>query len=871
MADERILIGQFIGKRAKNPDSPDSPFAPGGVVDPKKDFLEQFREPFTPTLPAKLPDEPAPQLSKPAVIGFEDAPKLTVPSAIPFEKAPPIPLSHPPADPIKVPEPPHTRVAAEEPHPTSPKSPPPADPIKVPEPPKTHIAAQQPSQFPQVPSVLPAEPAPPLSTPAALPPPPNVVLSSPGALPAPPGVTLSTPGTLPAPPAVTLSQPAPLPAPPTVKTPHDPTAGPQNVFTAQPKQHAPGGHLEPANDIQHQMFLADKGIQDVLNGIGGKFIGALGGPNSFPSPIGTQGDLAIDPITYAKNVARLGSSLGAVGLAVFAGEQLALFGLNNRGRIWNPLLAVPPPIVQGFLKPALDLQFNIPQLDGIPRPGPDDANDIHKLMAQGQLNVNRTEGGPPFIEKQNNVGAGGKPTGVAGVLQTIGKFFGGTGRIIGAPSQDTSLVDDPQKVDGPLVVKALEIRNKYHPGETFGGEDTGRAGHTYDQNAVAPIDTLIDDVFKKKNTTGHLIPGAKAGDLTGYSRKKSSGGGQQQSALGAFAATVVKLTGLGKSELKTGEQRPDPDEAKNDGKPLSSLSLVKSAFTQGIIPVRFKGENIYGFVTTQRGESPTKKITDDEAYVPLSFTDLRPINKIYRTVYFRPFITNLSEEFSPEWSEQNFFGRADPVATYMSTGRQITLGFKLVAFGPEDVAAIYQKLNWLASMVYPEYDSQLLYKSGPVVRMRVGDVINAIGSEGGRGLPGIIKSLAFDYNDTIWELQENFKVPRNVSVSLTFRVLHDRPIGRGEEGRFGGIGTIDSSGKYQPPGLGQGGAGSDADKKLPEVKKGIDSFRLVGGPDEADKMNYTDQGTIGQVDSQPAGNPSGDFNASGGGGGTNFA
>ena len=207
----------------------------------------------------------------------------------------------------------------------------------------------------------------------------------------------------------------------------------------------------------------------------------------------------------------------------------------------------------------------------------------------------------------------------------------------------------------------------------------------------------------------------------------------------------------------------------------------------------------------------------------MSFTDLRPVGDVFRTVYFRPIITSFAESFSPEWNKKPYFGRVDSVATYQSTGRTVSLGLKLIAFGPEDIRTIYQKLHWLASMVYPEYDANVAFKSGPVVRMRVGDVINGLGPEGGRGLPGIIESLDFDYNDALWELKKGYKLPRHVDVSLSFTVLHDVPIGRGLEGRFGGIGTINDNGEFRVD-VGTNGAGTGERAPIADSK----NFRNFG-------------------------------------------
>lgn len=195
---------------------------------------------------------------------------------------------------------------------------------------------------------------------------------------------------------------------------------------------------------------------------------------------------------------------------------------------------------------------------------------------------------------------------------------------------------------------------------------------------------------------------------------------------------------------------------------------------------------------TSREQAPS----DDEAYVPLVFTDLRPIkNGGQRIIYFRPIISSLSEDFAPEWNKQSYYGRSDQVATYVGTVRTISITFALHAFSRRDVDVIYKKLNWLQSMVYPQYDTEMLLKAGPVCSLRVGDVI---ASRTKQGLPGVIDSLSYDYSDSIWELDKDSKAPRTVTVAVTFTVLHDSVVGRDNDGYFGGIGSVDSNGLYTP-------------------------------------------------------------------------
>jgi hypothetical protein len=129
--------------------------------------------------------------------------------------------------------------------------------------------------------------------------------------------------------------------------------------------------------------------------------------------------------------------------------------------------------------------------------------------------------------------------------------------------------------------------------------------------------------------------------------------------------------------------------------------------------------------------------------------------------------------FTPEWAEGSTFGRVDPVVGYQKTSRTISLQFEVHAFAPEDVRTMYNKMTWLASMCYPTYGEDGLIRSGPVTRLRVGD---AVSTEAG-GLPGVIRTLGFDFGDALWELKRGMKVPRSFKVAVDFLALHEGPVG----------------------------------------------------------------------------------------------
>lgn len=207
--------------------------------------------------------------------------------------------------------------------------------------------------------------------------------------------------------------------------------------------------------------------------------------------------------------------------------------------------------------------------------------------------------------------------------------------------------------------------------------------------------------------------------------------------------------------------------------------LAASAFTNGIVRVGVKGEQADGSVmspTPDPSDAPFfGGVEDDDARVPLVFTDLRKdtAKNAYRSIYFRPLNLGFSNSISPSYAETNAFGRVDAVVGYQQTARTFSLSFEVHAFAPEDLRLMYNKMVWLQSMCYPTFGPDSIIRSGPVCRLRIGD---AVSTQSG-GVPGVIKSLNFDFADALWELKQGMKVPRSFKVSVDYLALHDGPLG----------------------------------------------------------------------------------------------
>lgn len=775
---ERITIGSLLREE----------------IQPAPDLSQPQPVPFEPapalSVPAVVAFEPAPDLSSPRDIPFEQAPALSSPGTVPFEEAPdlsaPAGVDFEPAPALSSPG----EIAFE-----------PAPPLRVPVPPPREFAPKH-----TLPAEIPFEPPPPLYPPRDAPPEIAPPLSSPGTIPFEPAPALSSPGKLPDPPGFSPAPNATLPSGPAFSP--DPNAViPFEDSHVSGKEYAPNGVIEPAADVLGSGELKDERTKTFLKRLDADpFSNPLNGPYSALGG-GPPGEQGLNPQLAARHAAALVTQVGPVQVAKFAAEQASLFSLNREGKVWNALAADPPPGVGGIMPAAVDAGAGGTHEERV-RAG---ADRLAQLAAGSYTDFQATAS-PPFVSVAIEAVRVG-PSNAANSMPP---------RPVGAASQDSAQVDDPlgtsdpSLIGRPLVEAARLSRNLYTDEEPY-GVDT--AGSYFTLGGL--VSSFTDE------------PGSSAADEELVVSDPATGGKRVD--IRQLYQPVLRNLRDTSTPLEYRPLKGAPGGSVRTPLPAGERKLARAYYSSGIIPAKIPGDGDFGFIrTTIRREDPSQFIDDDDAYVPLSFMDLRPLagSNSVRTVYLRPFITNLSEEISPEWNKQSFFARVDPVATYVSTGRVINLGFFVHAFSPEDLKVIYQKKGWITSMCYPTYDRDLLMKSGPVIRLRVGDLLK---TRGGFGLPGFIENINFEYTDLPWELTRGSKVPQGFKVSLSFAVLHEKPIGLGVDGQFGGIGRIDQdTGRWSP--LDQTNRSQSQD--APEMSS--DAASDFGGGPGSDMNRYSD-------------------------------
>jgi len=128
----------------------------------------------------------------------------------------------------------------------------------------------------------------------------------------------------------------------------------------------------------------------------------------------------------------------------------------------------------------------------------------------------------------------------------------------------------------------------------------------------------------------------------------------------------------------------------------------------------------------------------DAEYVPFYFHDVRT-NEI---LSFHAFLASLSDDYSATYDSSEGFGRVEPIKTYKGTQRRIGFSFYVASTSQDDFNAMWEKINKLVTLVYPQYtEGRLLatpdkqynihmpfsqtIQASPLVRIRIGDLIRS--------------------------------------------------------------------------------------------------------------------------------------------------
>ena len=151
-------------------------------------------------------------------------------------------------------------------------------------------------------------------------------------------------------------------------------------------------------------------------------------------------------------------------------------------------------------------------------------------------------------------------------------------------------------------------------------------------------------------------------------------------------------------------------------------------------------------------------------FAPLKFKSI-PTGK---TTQFRATINGLSETLSPSWDSGKFVGSPFNYYTYSGIERSVSFNFKIFSLNVDEHKIAWDKLNFLTSLVYPQYYFSNSSVAPPFISFTLGDLY--------KNKYSFIESLSYTFDDsTPWEIEEkNYRLPMIIDVATTIKFIESR-------------------------------------------------------------------------------------------------
>ena len=168
-------------------------------------------------------------------------------------------------------------------------------------------------------------------------------------------------------------------------------------------------------------------------------------------------------------------------------------------------------------------------------------------------------------------------------------------------------------------------------------------------------------------------------------------------------------------------------------------------------------------------------------------------------VSFKAFVTAFNETYSPDWSSESVYGRADPIHVFKNTSRRITLSLMLPA---STIGEGYQNLGRVQKLVqflYPTYENiqnANTISQSPLVRLKIMNLIANRENTGSNTVSGKFKSImaptsgvltairSFTVNHHlenpdagVFEVASDIIIPKLIEINTEFDVIHEHGVG----------------------------------------------------------------------------------------------
>ena len=175
------------------------------------------------------------------------------------------------------------------------------------------------------------------------------------------------------------------------------------------------------------------------------------------------------------------------------------------------------------------------------------------------------------------------------------------------------------------------------------------------------------------------------------------------------------------------------------------------------------------------------------------YVKIKDLRKGGKFLYFRGFVTGIVENVSPTWTPTNYIGRSEPVYMYERAERDLSFNLRVYPNNELEFNAMYEKIDYLTSLAYPNYQhefkkvgigdvAKLVEDKDSQIRMQPPFTELYMAHIGSRkkGQFGFIKSLSYTVNDSgDWDALS--ARPRLFDIAISYQILNRKPPQMGDE------------------------------------------------------------------------------------------
>jgi hypothetical protein len=159
-----------------------------------------------------------------------------------------------------------------------------------------------------------------------------------------------------------------------------------------------------------------------------------------------------------------------------------------------------------------------------------------------------------------------------------------------------------------------------------------------------------------------------------------------------------------------------------------------------------------------------------------------------KCVNFKSFLTSFSDSFSSNWTEEQVYGRMDPIAMFQGTTRKISFGFSVPAESEDDARKNMHKFEHLSTMLYPTYresDGVNTMQGTPLLKIKFTNLIsNSVKAPSSpsayeNGLLGFLDGISMnpDTESGWFAPKPGLLYPKAFDLECNFTVLHTHDLG----------------------------------------------------------------------------------------------